>query len=166
MAEQGLDLRGVGAALAESGGVGVAEPVGAKAGDPGGCADGEDDLGDAGNGQPAALASPQWAWVVAAFGDPGRQALSRHRGQRDVADFVALAVQADAAGARGDRDVVEVEAFAFLDAGAVMIAAFRAPRRSAARSTLPRSAGLSASGSPGRETRARLMLIRSCGPCS
>ncbi|HEY3692846.1 MAG TPA: hypothetical protein VGL46_21600 [Pseudonocardiaceae bacterium] len=41
MVEQRLDLCGVGAALAEPGGVGVAQPVGAKALDSGGRADGE-----------------------------------------------------------------------------------------------------------------------------
>ncbi|HEY3692847.1 MAG TPA: hypothetical protein VGL46_21605, partial [Pseudonocardiaceae bacterium] len=64
------------------------------------------------------MPGPEWAGVVAAFGDPGRQALPRDGGQGNVVDFVALAVQADAAGARGDRDVLEVEAFAFLDPGA------------------------------------------------
>lgn len=39
-------------------------------------------------------------------------------GRGDVVDFVAFAMQPDAAGAGSDRDVFEVEAFAFLDPGA------------------------------------------------
>jgi hypothetical protein len=69
-------------------------------------------VGDVG----AALADPQRAGMAAAFGDPGRDAFARDGGQGDVVDLVALAVQPDAAGAGGDRDVLEVEAFAFLDA--------------------------------------------------
>ncbi|SNY72890.1 hypothetical protein SAMN05421748_14444 [Paractinoplanes atraurantiacus] len=47
---------GVGAAVPEPSGVGVAQPVRAQAGQVGVGADGEDDLGDAGDGEPAALA--------------------------------------------------------------------------------------------------------------
>ena len=52
-----MDLSGVGAALAQAGGVG-AEPVEGVLGDSGVLADGQDDLGDSGDGEPAALPGP------------------------------------------------------------------------------------------------------------
>ncbi len=56
--EQGLDLGGIGTALAEPGGVSVAKPVRAEARLASVGADGEDDMGDAGGGEPAALTGP------------------------------------------------------------------------------------------------------------
>ncbi|MFI5781169.1 hypothetical protein [Nocardia sp. NPDC051570] len=81
-------------------------------------ADCEDDLGHAGDGQPAALPDPQRAGLVVADLDPCRQPLPRHRGQGDVVDFVTLAAQADSAGACGDGHVLEVERRALLHSGA------------------------------------------------
>jgi hypothetical protein len=57
-AEKGLDLGGVGAALAQTGGVGVAAAMGPQAWDAGVVADGQDDLDDAGDGERAALPGP------------------------------------------------------------------------------------------------------------
>ncbi|GAB3086004.1 hypothetical protein [Micromonospora schwarzwaldensis] len=54
VAEQGLSLGRVGATLPETGGVGVAQPVQAQAGQSGVGADGKDDLGDAEGGESAA----------------------------------------------------------------------------------------------------------------
>lgn len=58
VAEEGLDLGGVGSALAEARAEGVAAAVGARAWDVGAGAGGEDDLGDAGDGERAALPGP------------------------------------------------------------------------------------------------------------
>jgi len=65
MAEEGLDLGRVGAALPEPGGVGVAEPVRAQARKSGVVADSEHDLGDAGVGEPSTLPGPQRPAVAA-----------------------------------------------------------------------------------------------------
>ena len=59
MAEKGLDLSDVGTAFAQPGGVGMAEPIGAEAGEPGVVADGQHNLDDPGDGQGSALAGPQ-----------------------------------------------------------------------------------------------------------
>lgn len=114
VAEQGLDLGGVGAALPQSGGVGVAQPVRSQVGDAGVGADCEDHLGDAGDGQRASLSTPQRAGLAAARFDPGPQCLAGPLGDGDLADLVAFAVQPQRAGSLGDRDVGQVEAGAFL----------------------------------------------------
>ena len=116
MSEHGLHLGGVGAALAESRGEGVPAAVGPKSGDLGVVSGGEHDLGDAGVGERAALPGPGGAGVAAAYVQPCRDQVAGRPGQRDGADFVALAVQADLAGAGGDREVVGVQAGAFLGA--------------------------------------------------
>ena len=110
----GLDLGGVGSAQARAEGVPAAG--GAQAGDAGVGAGGNDDLGDAGDGERAALPWPGGAGVAAAFVQPGRDQVPGAPGQRDRADLVALAVQADFAGAGGDREVPGVQAGAFFDA--------------------------------------------------
>lgn len=71
VAEVRLDLRGVGAALAEPGGEGVAEPV--WPGDRSGQrrTDGEHDLGDPGRREPAALPGPHRTGLAAALEQPG-----------------------------------------------------------------------------------------------
>jgi len=56
--------------------------------------------------------------VAASFVQPGRDQVPGTPGQRDGADLVALAVQADLAGAGGDREVLGVQTGAFLDARA------------------------------------------------
>lgn len=74
MPEQGLDLGGVGVLLLpQPGGVGVAQPVRAQALDTCVGADGEDDLGEAGDRQRSALPEEQptrttrgWAAMVGA----------------------------------------------------------------------------------------------------
>ena len=116
-AEQGLDLGGVGAALAQAGGVGVAAAMGPQAWDTGVVADGQDDLDDAGDGERAALPGPQRPGMAAAFVQPGGEAVAGDLGEGNGADLVALAVQADRAGAGGDRDVLGVESCAFFLAG-------------------------------------------------
>ncbi len=95
MAEEGLDLSDVSAALAQAGGVGVAAAVGAQAWDAGGGADGERDLDDPGDCERAALPGPERARVAAALVQPGGDAVARDLGDGDGADLVALAVQAD-----------------------------------------------------------------------
>jgi len=105
VSEQGLDLGGVGATLAQPGGIGVAEPVRAQAADSGVVADGEDHLGDAGVSEPATLAGPERARLAAALIEPGGDAGAGGRGQGDAADLIALAVQPDRAGACGGSDV-------------------------------------------------------------
>ena len=71
MAEEGLDLGGVGSALAEARAEGVAAAVGAQSRDAGGGAGGQHDLGDAGDGARVALSGPGRAEVAAAFVQPG-----------------------------------------------------------------------------------------------
>ena len=95
---------------------GVAAAVGSQAWDVGVGAGGQHDLGDAGDGERAALPVPGGAGVAAAPVQPGRDQFPGAPGQRDEADLVALAVQADLAGAGGDREVIGVQAGAFLDA--------------------------------------------------
>ncbi|SDL18999.1 hypothetical protein SAMN05421869_12351 [Nonomuraea jiangxiensis] len=68
MAEEGLDL---GAGFAQPGGVGMAEPMGAEAGELGVVADGRHHLDDPGDGQGSALAGPQRAGLAAAEVEPG-----------------------------------------------------------------------------------------------
>ena len=68
VSEQGLDLCGVGSALAEARGEGVPAAVGPQAGNIGVDADGEHDLGDAGDGERAALPVPGGAGVAARLG--------------------------------------------------------------------------------------------------
>ena len=114
-AEQGLDLGGVGAALAQACGRGVAAAMGPQAGDAGVVAGGQDDLDDAGDGERAALPGPQRPGIAAAFVQPGGEAVAGNLGKGNRADLVALAVQADRAG--GDRDVLGVESCAFFLAG-------------------------------------------------
>ena len=114
MAEEGLDLGDVRAALPEASGVGVATAVGTKAFDARAGADGQDDLDDAGDGQEAALSGPERAGVAAAFVEPGVDAVAGGFGEGDGADLVPLAVQAHGAGAGSDRNVPGVEAGAFL----------------------------------------------------
>lgn len=70
VAEQGLDLGGVGAALAQARGESVPAAVRAKALDVGVGAGGEHDLGDAGAGQRAALPGPCGAGVAGSGGGP------------------------------------------------------------------------------------------------
>jgi hypothetical protein len=115
MPEQGLDLGGVGSALAESGGKSVPGAVGAQACDADVGAGGEHDLSDAGDGERAALPGPDGARVATAHVQPCRDELPGAPGQRDGADLVALAMQADLAGAGGDREVLDFEPGAFLD---------------------------------------------------
>jgi hypothetical protein len=55
-------------------------------------AGGENDLGDAGDGQPAALTQPQWPGFRAALIQPRRDALPSASRQRDGADLIAFAV--------------------------------------------------------------------------
>ncbi|MFI6296606.1 hypothetical protein ACIBEJ_33800 [Nonomuraea sp. NPDC050790] len=51
--------------------------------------------------------------MAAADVEPGGDALSRDRWERDDADLAALAVQTDHAGAGGDRDVIDLQPGAF-----------------------------------------------------
>ena len=92
--------------------------MGAQARDAGVGADCQHDLGDAGDGERATLPVPGGAGVAAALVQPGRDQVPGEPGQRDEADLVALAVQADLAGAGGDREVIGVQAGAFLDSRA------------------------------------------------
>jgi hypothetical protein len=71
VAEQCLDLGGVGAASAEPGGEGMPAAAGAQARDSGIGARGEDDLGDAGVSERPALPGPERAGVAVAHGKPG-----------------------------------------------------------------------------------------------
>lgn len=112
--EQRLELRGAPAALAQPGGVGVAQAVRAQAGRAGGVADDEHHLADAGGGQPAALPGPQRFRLGAAVAEPGAEAFACRCRDRHLTDLVALAVQADRAGADGEGEVVDVEAGALL----------------------------------------------------
>ena len=98
--------------MAQAGGVGVAEPVGAEAGDSGVFPDGQDHLGDPGVGERAALSGPHRPVMGAALIQPCGQVLAGGRRERYGADFVAFAVQADVAGAGGEGDVFGVEASA------------------------------------------------------
>ncbi len=116
MSEQRLDLGRVGPALTEPGGKSVTGAVRAQAGDAGVVAGGEHDLRDARDGERAALPGPDRSGVAAAYVQPGGDEFAGAAGQRGGADFVALAVQADLAGAGGDREVIGVQAGAFLDA--------------------------------------------------
>src|SRR5712691_9772717 len=95
-------------------GEGVPAAVGAQARDAGVGTSGEDDLGDAGDGERSALPGPCRAGVAAAHVQPCRDQLPGGPGQRDEADFVAFAVQADLAGAGGDSEVPGVQAGALL----------------------------------------------------
>jgi len=106
VSEHGLDLGGVGSALAEARGEGVPAAVGSQALDAGVGAGGEHDLGDAGDRKGAALPGPCGAGIAAPHVQPGRGQFPGAPGQRDEADLVALAVQADLAGAGGDREVL------------------------------------------------------------
>jgi hypothetical protein len=81
----------------------VPAAVGPQALDAGVGAGGEHDLGDARDGEGAALTGPGGAGVPAAHVQPGRGQLPGAPGQRDEADLVTLAVQADLAGAGDDR---------------------------------------------------------------
>ena len=110
------DLGGVGAALAEAGGVCVAEPVGAQSGIPASSPTARTTWAS-GDGEPATPPGPQRAVVGAALIEPGGQALAASRWQRDGADLIALAMQADVAGAGGEGDVADVQVPAFSDAG-------------------------------------------------
>ena len=92
----------------------MAQAVRAQAGQPGGVADGEHHLGDAGGGEPAALPGPQRSRLGAAVAEPGAEPFARRRGDRYLAGLVALAVQADRAGTGGEGEVVDVEAGALL----------------------------------------------------
>jgi hypothetical protein len=71
VAEQRLVLGRVGPALAEPGGKSVTGAVGAQAGDAGVVAGGEHGLGDAGDGERAALPGPCGAGMAAAHVEPG-----------------------------------------------------------------------------------------------
>ncbi len=115
MSEQRLDLGRVGPALAEPGGESVTGAVRAQAGDAGVVAGGEHDLGDAGDGERAALPGPDRSGVAAAHVQPRGDKVAGAAGQRGGADFVALAVQADLAGAGGDREVLDIQPGALLD---------------------------------------------------
>ena len=99
---------------------------------------------------------------------PSSQAETRFRGapgQRDEADLVALAVQADLAGAGGDREVIGVQAGAFLDPRADVqqhgddrgVAGSAADGRAADRALLPGSQGV---GPPGLGMRAPSTTMR------
>ena len=103
-----------GPAHLEARGEGVPAAVGSQALDAGVGADGEHDLGDAGDRKGAALPGPCGAGIAAPHVQPGRGQFPGAPGQRDEADLVALAVQADLAGAGGDREVLGVQAGALL----------------------------------------------------
>jgi hypothetical protein len=105
----------------------VAEPVGAQAGDACVGADGQDDVDDPGDRQRAALPEPQRAGLAAALVQPGRERVAGNLGQWDGADLVALAVEADGAGAGGDREVVDRQPRALLLTGAVWGSRTRPP---------------------------------------
>jgi hypothetical protein len=103
--------------------------------------------------------------MAAAFVQPGGEAVAGDLGKGNGADLVALAVQADRAGAGGDRDVPGVESCAFFLAGSGVeqdgedggIAGAAAGGGSFGGALL---GGVRASGSPGRGTRARLTVTR------
>ena len=73
MPEEGLDVGGVGSALAEARAEGVAAAVGAQSGDAGVGAGRQHDLGDAGDGERAALPGPGRAGVAVNCSDDERQ---------------------------------------------------------------------------------------------
>src|SRR5207247_10361047 len=77
-----------------------------------------ENLGESGDGYRAARPLPGGAALAAALVQPGREQLPCAPGQRYGVDLAALAVQADLAGASGDREVLGVGPGAFLDAGA------------------------------------------------
>lgn len=80
-------------------------------------ADGQDDLGDAGVGEGTALPGPQHTRLAAVLVQPGREASAGDRWEGDGADLIALAVQADGAGAGSDGDVLKFKAGAFFHPG-------------------------------------------------
>jgi hypothetical protein len=160
--EYGLDLGRVGPALAEARGAGMPAAVRAQPGDSGVRSGREHDLGDARVGERAALPGPDRPGVAAAHVEPRGDQFACGAGQRDGADLVALAVQADLAGAGGDREVIGGQAGAFLDpgAGVEQHPDDRCVARAAARRSAASCGRVSASGSPGRGTRTRLTAMR------